>query len=343
MRAFVGRICLGIISLFLVSYSFSASTYANDLLNRSVTIGTSAVSANTTYNFKFDIGTVASVGSIVIDFCATSPLYTVACVPPSGLDVSAAVLVSQLGETGFLVDPSTTNNRLVLTRAPVMTSLITARYNFSNIINQDYVGVSYARIATFASTDGSGSRIDSGGLVFATSNKISVHTYVPPYLTFCVGVTVAGDCSSASGEFLGFGELSSTEPKYLTSQYAGATNDPTGFSTSLTGVTMTSGTNVIPALSSPTPSISGVSQFGMNLRANSSPNVGNEPSGIGTSVASVDYNTPNQFVFKNQVISSSPLSTDFNLFTVSYVVNIAESQPPGIYNTTLTYIATAAF
>jgi hypothetical protein len=156
-------------------------------------------------------------------------------------------------------------------------------------------------------------------------------------------VTVALDCSTAGGEFLGFGELSSSQTKYMTSQYSGATNDPGGYSTSLTGITMTSGSNFIPALNLPTNSQVGVSQFGMNLRANSIPGVGNDPSGVGTSAIAPDYASPNQFTFKDQVLSSSNTSTDFNLFTVSYIVNITGSQPAGIYNTTLTYIATAAF
>lgn len=333
-----------VIVLILAIYSLDVSKVnASDLLNRSMTIGSSVASANTSYNFRFNIGTVATVGSIVIDFCDTSPLYTVACGPPGGFNASAAVLSSQSGETGFLIDSSTTNNRLVLTRTPSLTSMVTATYNFTNVINPNYVGTVYARVATFASTDGSGSRIDSGGLAFAMTRGISVNVYVPPYLTFCVGVTVAGDCSSASGEFLGFGELSTIQPKYLTSQFAGATNDPGGFSTFVSGITMTSGTNIIPALSTPTVSTAGISQFGMNLRANSSPGVGSDPSGVGTSTPISDYDQPNRFTFKNQVVTSSPLPTDFNLFTVSYVVNIAQGQPPGIYNTTLTYIATAAF
>ncbi len=291
----------------------------------------------------FDIGTAASVGSMTFEFCSNSPLFSQPCTAPAGLNAAATTLVSQTGEVGFSIDPSSTASKIVLTRAPSISSLVTAHYIFSNITNPSSVGTTYARISTYASTDGTGSRIDEGGLAFSTARSVEVTSYVPPYLTFCVGVTVALDCSSAGGEFLGFGELSSSQTKYMTSQYSGATNDFGGYSTSLTGITMTSGSNFIPALNLPTSSQVGVSQFGMNLRANSIPGVGNDPSGVGTSQISSDYATSNQFTFKNQVLSYSTTSTDFNLFTVSYIVNITGSQPAGIYNTTLTYIATAAF
>ena len=171
----------------------------------------------------------------------------------------------------------------------------------------------------------------------------TVNGFVPPYLSFCVGITVAGDCSFASGQLLNFGELSKVSPKFLTSQFAGATNDPGGFSTSVTGVTMTSGTNTIPSLSIPQFSSPGVSQFGMNLRSNTNPAVGADPSGIGTSAISPNFANPNLFSFNNQIVTNSTIPTDYNVFTVSYMVNISNSQSPGVYNTTLTYIAVAAF
>lgn len=343
MRSITNLLTSAVISLALILFVFTSHVRAADLLNRSLKIGTSTPSATTTYNFTFDIGTSSSVGSMTIEFCFNSPLFSHPCNAPAGFNASAATLSSQSGEVGFSIYPSSTANRLVLTRAPSLASLVTAHYNFSNIVNPSTVGTTYSKVATYASTDGSGSRIDSGGLAFATAKGVAVKSYVPPYLTFCVGVTVALDCSTAGGEFLGFGELSSSQTKYMTSQYSGATNDPGGYSTSLTGITMTSGSNFIPALTLPTSSQVGVSQFGMNLRANSSPGVGNDPSGIGSSQISSDYATANQFTFKNQVLSYSNTSTNFNLFTVSYIVNITSSQPAGIYNTTLTYIATAAF
>jgi hypothetical protein len=81
----------------------------------------------------------------------------------------------------------------------------------------------------------------------------------------------------------------------------------------------------------------------MNLRVNTSPAVGSNPSGVGTGVISPSFSVPNSYFFNNQVVASSVKSTDFNVFTVSYIVNISGDQQPGIYTTTLTYVAVAAF
>ena len=314
------------------------------LLNRSITIGNSVISANTQYKIDFDYSTVGSVGSVKFEFCENSPLVYLPCVPPAGIDVSASVLAVQSGETGFIVDPLTTTSTIVLSRPSALTSVIPSSYTFTNVSNPSLNTTTFVRVTTYASIDTSGPFTDDGSMAFSTVDNVTVNGFVPPYLSFCVGVTVAVDCSSASGQQLNFGELSKTSPNFLTSQFAGATNDPGGFSTSVTGITMTSGTNVIPALNGfPQSSQAGTSQFGMNLRFNSSPAVGSDPIGVGTSVISPQFNVSNNFFFNNQVVTNSTLPTDYNVFTVSYLVNVSNSQSPGVYNTTLTYIAIAAF
>ena len=332
-------------SLLIASPLFYAQpAYAATLSSRSVVIGDSTPSANTDHTFGFTIQTIAPLGSIEFEYCDNSPFIGGPCTAPAGLDLSGAVLSSQTGETGFSIDPSSTSNRLVLTRVPVAPSAIPVSYTFTNVVNPSATSLPvYVRVSTFASTDASGARTDEGAVVFSTASNVSVEGYVPPYLTFCVGVTVAVNCSTATGSLLNFGALLPSQTKYLSSEFSGATNDPGGFSTSVTGVTMTSGNNIIPAPATAQASQPGVSQFGMNLRANSSPIVGQEPSGPGTSASLPPLNTPNLFAFSNQVITNSSLPTDFRKFTASYIVNVSPSQKAGIYNTTLTYIAVAAF
>lgn len=318
--------------------------YSAQLLNRSVTVADPRPSQNTSHTFNFSLQTVGTIGSLQFEYCSNSPVITTPCVAPTGLDVSAAVISSQTGETGFSVDAATTANNLILTRAPAANVAIPVSYVFSNVINQSTPNsTAFVRITSYPTTDASGAFTDDGSVAYSTTSALSVSGFVPPYLVFCVGVTVAGDCSSANGQLLNLGELKPNQPSFATSQFAGATNDPGGYSTFVNGLTMTSGSNVIPALNTPLPSQTGTSQFGMNLRSNSNPSVGSNPSGVGTSTPTSDYNQPNLYVFKNQIVTSSPISTDYNLFTASYVVNVSPNQPAGIYNTTLTYIATAAF
>lgn len=324
---------------------FYDKTSAADLLSRQIEISDSTVNAIVTNTFSFTLQTAASLGSIEFEYCTNSPQVGDVCTAPAGLSLSSATLTGQTGETGFSIHASSTVNRLILTRIPSPNlSSQPVTYQFSNITNPSTPNeTTYVRISTFASNDASGTRTDSGGVAFATTNRLSVQGFVPPYLTFCVGITVSLDCTAAAGDFISLGELSKTSPNYSTSQFAGATNDPGGYSVFLNGTTMSSGTNIINPLGSPQPSSPGSSQFGINLVANSNPGVGQNPAGAGTLAPQGGYSNTNQFKFVNETIASSPLPTNPNILTVSYLVNVPTGQTPGIYAATLTYIATAAF
>jgi len=117
-----------------------------------------------------------------------------------------------------------------------------------------------------------------------------------------------------------------------------------GYSLSINGTTMLSGTNVIPALVSNDVSRPGTSQFGVNLRNNSNPDTGLNPSGSGTASVAANYNVPDRFRFvTGEQIASSSTSDEYRKYTVSYLVNIAKNQAPGIYVSTITYLCTATF
>lgn len=318
--------------------------YASTLDSRSVKISSSRPSAVNTHTFGFTIANVSTVGSIEFEYCSNSPFIGTACTAPAGFSADAATLQNESGETGFMIEAGSTDNRILLSRVPIGTSAIPVEYVFGNIANHNTPNSTvYVRIATYASANGTGPRTDTGAVAFSTGSAISVAGFVPPHLTFCVGVTVALNCTSSTGVLLNFGELVTSQPRFLSSQFSVATNDPGGYTTFVAGPTMTSGNNTIPALATPQPSQQGISQFGINLRANSNPSVGAEPFGVGSGAISGNFNTQNQFYFKNQIVAASPISTDFNTFTVSYLINVSEAQKPGIYSTTLTYIASAAF
>lgn len=321
--------------------------YADVLISRSARLGSSSPSANTFHEFTFTIPSSGTIGSIEFEYCSNSPFIDDPCTAPAGLDISSTTLANQTGLTGFSIHGSTTANKLVLTRPPAPNlAFQAALYRFNNAINNSDNNSIYVRISTYVTDDASGAFTDGGSVVYSTTSGVAVEGFVPPYLTFCTGLEVAIDCSNTSGSFISLGELSKQSANFGTSQYSGATNDPGGFSTTLTGTTMTSGTRLISPLSNPSPSRPGVSQFGVNLRSNSSPNVGKNKSGTGinSSVVTSEYNTPNRFKFEpNQIISLSTLPTDFTRFTVSYVINVSPDQPAGIYSATLTYIAVASF
>ncbi len=330
--------------VYVCCFGLWTEVSAAQLTARSVRIGSSNTSVVTQHQYSFTLMSTSNIGSIFFQYCSNSPLIGTPCTAPAGLNVSGAVLSAQSGEAGFIVDPATNANSILISRAPAANSAIPVSYTFTNITNPSTPGQTvYVRVGVYATNNGTGPYTDEGSVAFAPVSPVQVSGFVPPFLIFCVGVTVSGDCSSQSGQLLNFGELSDKQPSFATSQFAGATNDPGGYVVFVNGLTMTSGSNTINALASPTGSIVGTSQFGMNLRANTNPGVGSDSSGLGTATATPDYNVPNAYVFKNQQVIGSPLPTNFNLFTVSYLVNISENQAPGVYNTTLTYVATAAF
>ncbi|MBI4033447.1 hypothetical protein HY379_00430 [Candidatus Saccharibacteria bacterium] len=316
------------------------------LTNRSIEVSTAQPSATASHTFEFVLPSTTTLGSIVFLYCENSPLISESCSAPPGLDVLSASLSGQTGNTGFSVDgASSTANKLVITRTAAAGAIITSRYIFDSITNPSTAGsTEFVRITTYASTDGSGSFTDNGTVAFATVSPFSVGANVPPFLQICVAITVAPDCTTSSGDRINLGTLSKSQVKAGTSQFTVGTNSISGYTVFAQGTTMTSGNNAISALASPTPSFPGNNQFGINLRNNSIPNVGSDPFGAGSGTPTADYDTPNLYKYSSgDSVAQSTLPSDYNRMTVSYVVNVNSSQPPGVYASTFTYLATATF
>jgi hypothetical protein len=337
-------VLLPIICLLVVQ--LPSTSQALHIQNHSISVSTAIVSATASHNFQFTYPSTSVVGSIVLLYCDAGALQPMPCNAPTGLDLSGTSLVSQTGNTGFSIDAiNSTANKIVLTRAPVAGVTIASTYNFNNIINPSTANATtYVRISTYPTIDGTGVDNDDGAVAFATVNPFQIGAFVPPFIKLCVGITVAVDCSSMSGNSINLGILSTNATRFASSQFAAGTNSFTGYNIFTLGSTMTSGNHVIPAINPPGISRAGTSQFGLNLRANTSPAVGADPLGAGTGVPTATYNTPNVFKFQNgDNIAQSPLTTDFNRMTASYIVNINSSQNPGFYATTLTYLAVGQF
>lgn len=311
---------------------------------RSLSLSTAEAGAVADHNFSLTLVTASSVGSISFEYCQESPLFDYTCTSPDGLDLSSLNLTAQSGETGFSIG-SVTANSVILTRSASVVTPGLSTYYFSNVTNPSEANTSsFVRIATYASTNGSGSRIDEGGMAFSTTGPVNVQAEVPPFLTLCSGVTVDVDCTTIIGNSIDLGELSSSQVNAATSQFAVATNDYSGYNVYVLGNTMTSGVHTIGANNAQALSIPGSSQFGLNLVANTDPLLGSASDGPGTGLVSNNYNDSNLFKFQSgDLISGSIASTDFNRFTITYVVNIPVSQHGGVYSSNLTIMATASF
>jgi hypothetical protein len=311
---------------------------------------------------SFTIPTGGNVGSIEFKYCTTATGAT--CTLPTGLDTTNATMGSQNGATGFTLN-TTTNGDPYITRTAANISGGTAvAYQLLSVTNPTVTNYTFfVRISTYASTNATGSPIDTGTVAASTATQVVVTGIMPESLIFCTGGTVstaAGvpDCSTATSGVINFNQLfSPTDTATTSSQMAASTNAGNGYNISVNGVTLTSGSSTIPGMSSPAAGSHGVSQFGINLKANttttSNPAVGAEvaPAANGSNYkgeALAGYNTVDTFKFASgdsiaDSANGGAGGTDAQIFTVSYIVNVAGSQPAGTYTSTLTYICTATF
>lgn len=324
----------------------SADASAAELGSRSLELSNSlAGKQGVTYDVSFHITTQGTLGSIEIEFCSNSTFPDDPCTAPSGLDASNAVFSLESGVSGFTKSSASSANDIIITRPPAPTLSVMAKLEFDGIVNPTNAGSYYARVLTYPTSDATGTPTDTGGMAFAITPALNVSVTVPPYLLFCTGNTISGtDCSSASGDFIDLGGLSTSHTSSGQSQMAIATNGKNGYSISVTGSTLTSGNNIIPALSTDTAPQIGVSQFGINLRANTNPAVGVNPTGAGTGTPTTNYDQPNLYKYGDgDVIATNASVEEYRQYTVSYMVNISKSQPAGIYASTFTYVAFGNF
>lgn len=317
---------------------------AAKLGDRQLMLSSSKRSDKAMYKFSFTLSTPGTLGSIAIQFCANDPFPNTPCTAPAGFDATAAILASQTGEAGFSISGASTANNIILTRTPGAAGTTPVGYTFNNITNPSNTGMFFARLQIYASDDASGAASDYGGLAFAINESVNINAEVPPYLIFCTGVVISTyNCNSTSGSYINFGELSPNYTSSGTSQLMAGTNAEDGYSVSVTGTTMTSGNQVIKPLNSDV-SRPGTSQFGMNLRANNTPRVGVNPNGNGGAVSTPAYSQVDFYRFvPNETVITRPAPDEMRRFTASYIVNVPRGQAPGIYSSTITYVALANF
>lgn len=348
--------------IFLPQSADAAQITARSLtLQAGASDGGSKPSGVVKHNYAFTIPGGSDVGSIKFLYCT---LAGGTCTTPTGLTTTSATLDNQTGATGFTM-VNTTNGAPYLTRtAANIPSNTASTYLLGSVTNPSTANQTfYVRISTYASTDGTGSPIDTGVVAASTATQIELTGTMPESLIFCAGATISKtggvpDCTTATAGTISFNQLfSPTDTATATSQMAASTNAGSGYAISVNGATMTSGANTITAMSSATTGVRGTSQFGMNLKLNttatSTPAVGAEIDAVsnGTNLkgqAVTGYNTADTFKFTTgDSIADSAYSgagpTDAQIYTASYIVNVSGSQAAGTYTTTLTYICTPTF
>jgi hypothetical protein len=355
------------VQALLPSLSSAAQITARSLtLQAGATDGGSKPGGVVNHFFQFTLPSVGNpnVGSILFKYCTTATGAT--CTMPAGLVTTSATLGSQNGATGFTL-VNTTNGSPYLTRtATSITAGTAVSYQLSTVTNPTTDNYTFfVRISDYASTDTTGAVIDSGTVAASTAEPILLNGIMPESLVFCTGATVGTtsgvpDCATSTPGSVNFDRLfSPIDTSIAISQMAASTNAGSGYVISVNGTTLTSGSNTIAALTSSQVGVRGTSQFGLNLKANttatSTPAVGSEvaPAANGTNykgevAPSSGYDSVDHFKYITGATVADSYNggaggTDAQIFTVSYIVNVSGSQPAGTYTTTLTYICTPTF
>lgn len=380
---------LGVAALILGAILTSVlpvnNALAAQITNRSLTLepgaggdGGSKPGGTVNHFFQFTVPNAGggNIGSIQFQYCTTaSGTCTVPGTTSGGGNLvnTTTTTLDQTGSaaTGFTL-VNTTNGTPYLTRtAAAVTANSVLKYTLIGVKNPNVPTTPnltfFVRISTFASTDTSGSPIDTGTVAASTASQIQLTGIMPESLIFCTGGTIGvngggiPDCTTATSGAVSFNQLfSPSDTATATSQMAASTNALSGYSITVAGATLTSGTNTIPAIG-PTAAAGsrGKGQFGMNLVANttatSTPAIGSNvaPAPNGTNLRGqpkAAFGTVDSFAFDTAAANTIAASdnggagpTDSQIFTSSYIVNVAGSQPAGTYTTTLTYICTPTF
>ena len=367
-RSFTPFVAIAVLVLSVVAQlALPLTTNAAQITARSLTLragttdGGSKPGGIVRHQYNFSVPTTGNIGSVRFEYCT---LAAGTCVTPTGLTTSSATLEAQTGATGFTM-VNTTNGAPYITRtAASVSGPASLSYTFNLVTNPTATNYTFfVRIATFASTNTTGASTDLGTVTASTATPIELSGTMPESLVFCTGAAISTtlgvpDCSTATSGVIGFNQLfSPTDTATATSQMAASTNAGGGYAISVNGPTLTSGSNTITGMGSVSAIARGVSQFGLNLKANT---VATSTVAIGTEVAvasngtnfrgqaTTGYNTIDQFKFTTaDVVADSANGgaggSDAQIFTVSYIVNVPGSQPAGTYTSTITYICTPTF
>lgn len=332
------------------------------LLN-GATDGGSKPSGVVNHKFKFTIPSSTTLGSVRFQYCTTTQG---ACTPPTDMSASAATLDgTQVGGLNFTsVDTSTASSPFIIRTPATITASTAVEIQLNGVTNPSTLGTFFVRITTYSGNDGTTGATDAGVVAASTANQIVLTGTMPESLIFCAGATVAVDCSGSPVGAVSFNQLfSPSDTATATSQMAASTNANFGYVITVSGPTLTSGSNTIAAMTTAGAGIKGASQFGLNLKLNTTTTVapfgtevdpaygtpaghiygGNPLAASGYDVADAFKFIPNGEAGANATVASSTIATDAQRYTISYIVNVPGSQAAGDYTTTLTYICTATF
>lgn len=360
----------------------SRSVKISSSANGSITLGAAGSGSNgskTKETFDFTLGTTGTVGSIEFQYC-TTPLPGTTCTAPTGMDASTVTSIGGTSATGWTLGtagnaPTANDVRITHTAASMSGAqdfILGAGGTGTDYIKNPTADNStfFVRITTYSDTAWT-TPVDTGTVASSTAQQIDITAKVQETLNFSVGSTVTAPsttCAAFSDTgALALGDvngvLSFTQAYDAHSYFRVSTNAVNGTKIYYSGDTLKSGANSITAAGTtqPTPTTAaasavGTSQFGLAIDSSDT------QSGSGYSFSSLAATSPYTagngtitnggsalFAFAPssvttpvQVASSSGTIT-CDTGSVRYLGNVSTTTPPGIYTTTVTYLAVPTY
>jgi hypothetical protein len=120
-----------------------------------------------------------------------------------------------------------------------------------------------------------------------------------------------------------------------------------GYIVQILGNPPSQGAHTIAAMATTGPSVPGIEQFGINTVANTSPtSLGANPDNgqFGYGEAATNYNTSNNYRYvSGETIADGPKSSGVTTYTISYIINVTDLTPGGIYTGGQTLLCTGSY
>ena len=355
-------------SLLLFFYALVAITgeaYAAQITNRSLSVSSSQPGVTATWTYKMSLSRITPVQSIRFQMCTTA---IGACTVPTGWTNAGSSSGGSVGiGNGFSGDKSMSDSLAVKSSTNVtLPSVTPSSVVFNTVTNPTTTATYFVRITTYSDATYT-TLIDDGVVASSTATQIDLTTKVNEVLNFSVSASASApgsNCTPLGGtSALTLGDingvLNSSTAYDAHSYFRVNTNAAGGVNVYYSGDTLKTGgaINTIAAIgSSSSVSSPGIAQFGLGL--DSADTQGSNGYSMTNLLPVTPYDqgsgvlgtASTKFAFDTGSLTSpvsiasvvnSTVSCDTG--SVRYVSNISTTTKPGIYKTSISYIAVPTF
>lgn len=209
-------------------------------------------------------------------------------------------------------------------------------------VREDFVGgggSANSSSTNFKSQDSFGAAAAGDSASGTKQTQSGATTTDDPTLSFAVNTTSVS-----------LGSLSTSITKTGTATFDVLNYTSYGYIVQTLGNTPSNGSHNLTAMSSPAASATNTEQFGINLKANTSPaTFGADPvqapdSTFSFGVAASGYNTANTYKYASgDTIASAPKSSGKTSYTISYIANMSNNTQGGSYSGRQTLVCTGTY